>query len=273
MWTRLLAFVLQAFANQRDFIWKTWYQFLASTYPQADWTFMNYGYAPLAGPERLTPLDPEDESNSYCIQLYQQAVDDISLTDLTVMEVGCGRGGGADYLCRYFKPQKLIGVDFSASAIAFCQRTYQTPQLSFKVGNAQALPFADQSFDVVINVESSHCYPDFSQFIREAKRVLRDGGYFIFADFREKSEFATLQNTLNRSGLIQLREQDITPNVLRALALDSDKKTTRIKKLIHKPLQNLFYEFAGTQNSQLYHGFQQGDLVYASYILQKARAD
>jgi ubiquinone/menaquinone biosynthesis C-methylase UbiE len=43
-------------------------------------------------------------------------------------------------------------------------------------GDAQNLPFPDQSFDAVINVEASHIYPEFERFVGEVARVLPPEG-------------------------------------------------------------------------------------------------
>ena len=53
-------------------------------------------------------------------------------------------------------------------------------------GDAQNLPFPDESFDAVINVEASHIYPNFERFLGEVARVLRPGGHFLYADFRNR---------------------------------------------------------------------------------------
>ena len=47
-------------------------------------------------------------------------------------------------------------------------------------GDAQDLPFPDESFDAVINVEASHIYPNFERFLGEVARVLRPGGHFLY---------------------------------------------------------------------------------------------
>ena len=54
-------------------------------------------------------------------------------------------------------------------------------------GDADNLPFADQSFDAVINIEASHCYPRLSHFLADVARVLRPGGHFLYVDARWRS--------------------------------------------------------------------------------------
>lgn len=46
-------------------------------------------------------------------------------------------------------------------------------------GDADRLPFADGTLDVVINVEASHYYPNFPRFFAGFARVLRPGGHLL----------------------------------------------------------------------------------------------
>jgi ubiquinone/menaquinone biosynthesis C-methylase UbiE len=55
--------------------------------------------------------------------------------------------------------------------------------LSFIKGDAEALAFDAGSFGAVINIESSHCYGSMETFLANAKRVLCQKGYFLYADF------------------------------------------------------------------------------------------
>ena len=94
----------------------------------------------------------------------------------------CGRGGGCAYLARYRQPAAVLGIDISPRAIAFCRRIHLVPGLSFRPGDAEALPCPAEAFDVVLNVESSHCYGSMPTFLNEVFRVLVPGGYFLWAD-------------------------------------------------------------------------------------------
>jgi ubiquinone/menaquinone biosynthesis C-methylase UbiE len=59
------------------------------------------------------------------------------------------------------------GVDLAPEAVAFSRRAHRRPGADFKVGDAEHLPFDDQSFDAVINIESSHTYPNLRAFLAE----------------------------------------------------------------------------------------------------------
>ncbi|SIG06667.1 Probable methyltransferase [Mycobacteroides abscessus subsp. abscessus] len=93
-----------------------------------------------------------------------------------MLEVGCGHGGGASYLVRALQPASYTGMDLNPDGISFCRRRHDLPGLEFVQGDAEDLPFPDESFDAVINVESSHLYPHFPVFLTEVARVLRPGG-------------------------------------------------------------------------------------------------
>ena len=254
---------------------------------------MNYGYASISDPNHPTEavvLDAADEDNRFCIQLYHHVAGSVDLKGLNVLDVGSGRGGGADYIKRYLKPKIVVGVDFSENAVAFCNHTYAVDGLSFRPGNADSLPFTDNSFHAVINVESSHCYPSMDVVLRQVKRVLYKRGYFLFADLRDRENIHTLREQIYHSGLTPIREIDITANVLEALNQDDERKTVLmkskmeevlgldkaggrkaawIKETIYTHLIQWISEFLGTRGSQIYNKFQRRDAVYFSSVLQK----
>src|SRR5690606_18111408 len=105
----------------RRLLWRWWYGRLAKKFTQRSWTFMNYGYEQEEGAAALT-LDPDDEADRLCVQLYEQVVANVALQGRDAVEVGSGRGGGASYLARTHRPARYTGVDFSANAVALCRR-------------------------------------------------------------------------------------------------------------------------------------------------------
>ena len=253
----------------KKLLWRQWYQFLAGHHQTKDWSFMNYGYAPLHDHSDTVKLDEADEPNRYFIQLYHHVVSAVDLTNLDVLEIGSGRGGGASYIKRYLKPKALTGIDFSDKAIQFCKHTHDMDGLSFIKGDAESLSFDAGHFDVVINIESSHCYGSMETFLAHAKRVLRHDGYLLYADFRNKNDVEVLHRQIEKSGMKILKREDITPNVVRSLDLDNQRKLLLIRALFQNWLLKPFQEFAGVKGSKIYVGFQSGAMIYLHYVLQK----
>lgn len=251
----------------RKKLWRAWYGYLARSYRGADWTFMNYGFDD-PRVSRL-PLEPADESNRLCIQLYDYVTAPVDLYGRRVLEVGCGRGGGASFIARYKKPQQMTGVDLSGEAIVFCRETHRVAGLDFQTGDAERLPFPDASFDAVVNVESSHCYPNLPAFFKEVHRVLKSTGHFLYADLHESSDIDEWNNSLLASDFALLLGEDITGQVLSALDQDNERKVRLIRSLAPSVLQSSFQDFAGIRGSKIYEGFRTRSLRYFRFVARK----
>ncbi len=94
-----------------------------------------------------------------------------------VLEIGVGMG--ADHLeWAKSQPRTLTGVDLTERAIEFTQARLALYGLNseLRVADAENLPFADNSFDIVYSYGVLHHSPDTARAIREAHRVLRPGG-------------------------------------------------------------------------------------------------
>jgi len=251
----------------REWMFRVWYRYITNVDKNADVLFMNFGYVdPTSQPE----LSAEDEPNRYSVQLYHLLGTAADLKNKDIAEIGSGRGGGLSYIVRTFKPKTALGIDLDANAIKFCNKQYPENGLSFAQGDAQDLSqLPDQSFDVILNNESSHRYPRMDLFLNEVRRLLRPGGYFLFSDFRSDHNMDDLRQHVSSSGLKVLREKDITSNVVEALNKDDKRKRLLVKKLIPFVIQKVALNFAGTVGSETYNRFATRKFEYFHYVMQK----
>jgi len=249
-------------------MWRLWHHFLIRFDRDRMVNFMNYGFAPLNGDKPIL-LENEDEKNRYCIQLYDHIVKRVRLENKKVLEVGSGRGGGAHYIARYYKPETYVGMDISSGVIDFCNKFYRANGLSFVEGRAEKLPFSAESFDAVVNVESARCYSDISTFFTEVHRILKHDGHFLFADMIETDKVEEIRNKLTDCGFIINHEQEITQNVARGLELDTNRREMLIKERIPGILKSSFKQFAGTHGTKRYKSFSNGKFEYWNFVLTK----
>ena len=95
-----------------------------------------------------------------------------------VLEAACGTGQGLGMLAGVAK--KVVAGDFSEAMVRRSKAHYGD-RLEILRFDAQALPFPDQSFDVVILFEAIYYLSDARKFAAECRRVLRPGGYALIA--------------------------------------------------------------------------------------------
>ena len=265
-----MAFIDHLFAigPVRKAIWKFWYPFLTRRLRAEEIIFLNYAFE--TDPPLAIPLEPADEANRACIQLYHHVATQVNFSGKNVLEVSCGHGGGASYLTKTLSPAKFTGLDLNHKGIKFCQQRHLQPGLNFVQGDAGYLPFPDAAFDTVINVEASHCYPDFSRFLVEVARVLKPGGYFLYADFRFSDGISEWEKAMESAPLRIKQGRDISREVLRGMEMNSAKSTELIVRKLPKLFHNLGRDFAGVNGSRIYHALESNQLTYRSYCFQKS---
>ena len=96
--------------------------------------------------------------------------------DARLLEVGCGMG--TDLLQFARGGARVTGVDLTARSIAISRQHLAVygEHGDFAISDCEALPFADESFDVVYSNGVLHHTPDTAGAVREVHRVLRTGG-------------------------------------------------------------------------------------------------
>lgn len=251
----------------RKTIWRWWYPFLTRRLQEEEVLFLNYAYETV--PPAGLKLDPADEPNRVCIQLYHHVASQVDLSGKVVLEVSCGHGGGASWITRTMQPARYTGLDLNPAGIQFCQKRHHVPGLDFQQGDAQKLPFADQSLDVVINVEASHCYPDFPGFLAEVARVLKPGGHFLYADFRFSPQFEAWDQAIAESGLTVLQTHDIRDQVLLGMEINATRNEALVSQRLPRFLQPVGRDFAGVPGAQVYEDLKAREMSYRSWCFRK----
>ena len=235
----------------------------------ANITFLNYGYSDNS---RKINLPADQEANRYSIQLYHHIVKNIDFRNKALVEIGCGRGGGLFYLVKKWAPESAVGIDTSKAAVRFCNRHFKAEDLAFLHGNAQNLPLADNSYDLAINVESSHRYENFGKFLSEVHRVLRNDGLLLFADYRSVKKMDRLRKDIEEASFKIVKEEFLNRQIVCALKEAGDRKRQFVKTVTPKYLYTAGLDYAGKLEAKLIQRFEQKRKIYFNYILQKRSA-
>ena len=262
---------LFAIGRIRKAVWRFWYPFLTRRLRGEEVLFLNYAYE--TEPPMAIPLASSDALNRACIQLYHHVATQADLRGKKVLEISCGHGGGASYLTRTLQPKDYTALDLNPAGIKFCRERHRVEGLTFVQGDAEKLPFAANTFDAVINVEASHCYPDFPRFLAEVARVLRPGGFFLYADFRFRERWSEWEHALAAAPLTLLQTRSINDEVLRGMNQNSARSENLIARHLPKWLRLIGADFAGVNGSRIYRALQDDELSYRSYAFAKPIKD
>jgi SAM-dependent methyltransferase len=93
------------------------------------------------------------------------------------LDVGCGTGAFTELLVANCAPAEVQALDPSASQIAYARTRPGVSLAHFRQGDAQALPFADDSFDVAVMALVISFVPDPAKAVAEMARTVRPGGW------------------------------------------------------------------------------------------------
>jgi len=116
-----------------------------------------------------------------------------------LLDVACGTGRTLHQLSRAFPAMRLHGVDLSPAYIRTARRRLaDVAEVTLAVENAEALPWADATFDVLTSVYLFHELPRNARrnVVREMLRVLRPGGLVVIEDSAQLVESADIASAL-----------------------------------------------------------------------------
>ncbi|BBA78866.1 cyclopropane-fatty-acyl-phospholipid synthase [cyanobacterium endosymbiont of Rhopalodia gibberula] len=125
----------------------------------------------------------------------------------TILDVGCGIGGSSCILAKDYGFD-VTGITISSQQVKRAQElTPKGINAKFKVDDALALSFPDNSFDVVWSIEAGPHMVDKAKYAQEMMRVLKPGGLLIVADWNQRDDRQKSFNFWERLVMRQLLDQ------------------------------------------------------------------
>ena len=137
--------------------------------------------------EAQSALDASDLSSVNVLTLplktpynfYQSVITSYANGDSFVLEIGAGMGENTEFLLA--TGAKICAIDISQHSLSVMEKRFNTDKLTTEVADMEKLPFADGSFDVVVNA-GSLSYGNHNKVLNEIHRVLKTKGVFIAVD-------------------------------------------------------------------------------------------
>ncbi|MGH9941419.1 MAG: class I SAM-dependent methyltransferase [Pyrinomonadaceae bacterium] len=137
-----------------------------------------------------------------------EAADFAAARGLKVLEIGCGLGTDGAQFAR--AGAAYTGVDLTDAAVELARRRFEVEGLpgEFRTADAEALDFADESFELVYSHGVLHHTPDIARALGEVRRVLRPGGRAVVMVYhRDSYNYQINIRILRRAGAHLLRTE------------------------------------------------------------------
>jgi ubiquinone/menaquinone biosynthesis C-methylase UbiE len=119
-------------------------------------------------------------------------------THAVILDVGCGGGKAVYEMARVASSGKVCGIDYSAEMAKLSRkvnkRFVDSGSVEILHASVASLPFADGTFNVATAFETSYFWPDFTDNLKEIKRVLQSGGTLLIANEVYEHEKFTKRN-------------------------------------------------------------------------------
>ena len=266
-----------------------------------EFTFNTWGYAWPAKwlPSGVKVDDPQRfGKNAYTGHFHWQIIKDfIAQKDgkVHLVEMGCGTGAGAHHICKNVLPNCTYeAVDMQKTAIETCRRKY-VPELNGRLvtthANATNLSVKDSSADIVI-VNETHVTemvgvvtPEDEKFFQTAYRILKPGGYLVWANAIPTDTWQASFDYLKTIGMNLLEVEDITDLAIQARNEDAPRADKYVEDCLNrfigfkipvlgerrrKQAQEGLRNFFRSPGTRLYENMKDRSDTYKVVLMQKA---
>lgn len=195
----------------------------------------------LANPEVAFQLFAFDRANIRALQHM-----DLDRESARILDVGCGNGIGLIQMLRLgFDAKRMSGIDIDEDRIA--QAHERLPLSDVRCGDAQHMPYADGSFDIVMESTMFVLMPSEEtarNIAKEMVRVARPGGYLMLIDWRYSKPGSDVYKAMNAGRIAELFDvgnaTDVITREKGALVPPLGRRLSRFTPSLYFLVQRLF---------------------------------
>jgi SAM-dependent methyltransferase len=249
------------------------YEVLYRLSPARRELFFNGGYLPLA-PDFLT--DPAYENEAHAAMMYHLVaatnIADLKPRPQSILDIGCGQGGGIYYLNKLYPDASCIGTERSRGAVRLARHNLAgIHKASVDRATGDTLAYEAAQFDMVISV-GAPTYIGLTRFVSETARVTKpeatisfSGGYRQGDQKKIEDEIATAAEAY---GCELLRYDDITPHTFASLKADIPRREAALKRVIW-PFRLYGERWADMPGSPEYDEYENGQRADFAAVLRR----
>jgi ubiquinone/menaquinone biosynthesis C-methylase UbiE len=220
--------------------------------------FMNDGFCDLDDmgyPKDFSDIDDvlkidKNKHWKYQIKLYKELLStaDINIKNSkeSILDFGCGRGGGISFYKNFYNFDYAVGLDLNFNHIRDAKK--HEPNVTFDLSTYKNLPISSNSIDIVTCLESIGYYREVELFIDEIFRITKNNPKVIISTNGKEDFFKTLIEKFEFAGFKILKNRDITNNVSMGVAI-SKTKFLNISNKIYTILSNDEKKYVARNNS------------------------
>jgi SAM-dependent methyltransferase len=165
-----------------------------------------------------------------------------------LLDVGCGTGSLTFTAAALTRRSEIVGIDRSTSFIEYARSQANDPRLTFEIGDALGLPYADGSFDRCLCLLVIQLIPDVRRALSEMRRVTKPGGIVAASVWdRDNNELHTVfwdsAGEIDPAGREARDERVFIRGQLSALWTESELADVEEKSLVISPEFQSFDDF------------------------------
>lgn len=202
----------------------------------------------------IAPLNWSRHFEPYFLPIYRKVFEEVNVSeDTLLLDAGCGSGLFSTLAIR--KGAQVTGIDAAAGLLDIARE--RNPKNNFLEEDLEALPFGDNTFDVVTGFNSFQYAASFENALKEAKRVLKPGGKLVTViwDKPENSDGTQILKAISTllpppapgtPGPFALSEDGKVESVFNGIGLKNTKKITVPCPFLYHSLNNAIKSFMGT---------------------------
>ena len=150
--------------------------------------------------------------------IYAQRLKNLGFREGRIIDVGCGFGVMCAVLAQEISGSEIFGVDLSVPLLEYAKssiagETFES-RVKFEIANVEKMPFENDSFDIVFNVNVVHWVDDSISMLNEIERITKPEGYIFIKDLR-RSWLGVFEKEINNALTLKQAKKIIEDSGLR----------------------------------------------------------